>query len=247
MNTKLVKLLQEDFISTSPSFRLAPLVKIEDGPFIFKKQKEQDVVVYPWLHNTPEEPYISISQNLGSQFSYIYSEFVRELMVQADKLKSEKFNLSTDHTDVLGYIEYYSMNIQKNTGVSPNVILMSPEVASRILAQDQIRSYRENTENINKTQYEALTDWFRTRLGLDLIIEQSVGMTEEGTCEFIAGNTIILAVANKNTEGRSCFVTPHKEDDFINFEVKDNTCICESTYAVKLIDPSLGLRLEVKM
>ena len=200
---------------------------------------------------------------VNGQLDYIYGQYVTNLLTAAASLTAgTALNLSTDTADVAGILKTNIRTIQKNSNKRPNVIYMSPEAVDRFLKQDQVFSgvalamaASPTVQRRTGSETEVgLAAWFRNVLGLELLIEERVGINSSGDEAFLAGTTAVLAFAAPGVQ-ESCFKTFHQNADLAQFEVAETVApqargqivTCESIYDVKIVSPQMGLKIALTL
>jgi len=251
------------------SFKLAPLnqiVKPESGFFLYRKSdlniKETTLKKYESPQDVAYNHPTLAEITSKSQQDYLEAQYVCNLMKAVQELDTYNMNLDKKSIDYL-FREINGICEDKNkTSKKPNIIFMSPKVANCIINLDKL--YFENLisreTNKNNIYYVhlmkdfesypesivSLAYWFATRLALVLVIEEKVGLNNEGYAEFIVGNTVILAHIQTGFES-SCFKTIYDGEEFFNQVYEDGKVKTVATYSVEVTDPQMGLRIEVQM
>jgi hypothetical protein len=220
--------------------------------------------VIPYSIARSVEDQVSLVEPIvNGQLGWIHGQYVTNLFTAAAALTAgTALNLTTDSADVAGILKENVRAIQIACNERPNVIYMSPEAVDRFLKQDQVfngtalaAAASPTVQRRTGAQDEVgLAAWFKNVLGLQLLVEDLVGINTSGTRDFIAGNTAILAVA-KSGVAESCFKTFHQYADLAEFEVAETQApmargqivTCEAIYDVKITDPARGLKIALTL
>jgi hypothetical protein len=228
-----------------------------------KSYKAPYEIIPASIARSVEDQVALVEPVVNGQLDWVYGQYVTNLLTAAASLTAgTALNLSTDSADVAGILKTNIRTIQKNCNERPNVIYMSPEAVDRFLKQDQVFSgvalglaASPTVQRRTGAEDEAgLADWFRRVLGLQLLVEERVGINSSGDEAFIAGTTAVLAVANPGVM-QSCFKTFHQNADLAQFEVAETVApqargqivTCESIYEVKVVDSSRGLKIALTL
>jgi hypothetical protein len=190
----------------------------------------------------------------------LYGDFVRRLVAAATAgLPADTINLSTDSVDIYNDFESACQTIQKASNLRPNVIYMSPASYQRILSNDQLQngtsvSIAASAGAARRTGFPVqgyAAEWFRTRLGLELLVEDRTGLDTTGVGNYVLGNSIILAHAAPGSE-RSALKTVHMPMDgggLVRFITAPTTLpfpvgigvAAEAQYKVEVTEPTAGV------
>lgn len=228
--------------NTFTAFRLAPFVQVQrpkGGPFLTSRSelntsdKGKDVEnpnvkrVVLKRYQSPEEVVHShpdINENrIDMQQDYLETQFVLNLMKAAESLST--YSVLFDDLNIHEYKE--------KAQVRPNVAYMSPVVADAFCKKHEV-------------EFDDLEDMFRRIYGLDLVVENKVGLNREGDAEFIVGNTVILAYVQPGSES-SCLKTIYDGSVFFRQVYEDDKVRTEATYSIEVMEPQMGLRIDVQM
>lgn len=202
---------------------------------------------------------------VNGQLDYLFGQYITNLSTAVSTLNAgTALDLTTESEDVAGKLRADMRTIQKECNKRPNVIYMSPEVLDRFMLQDDVfaggalaaaasPTVQRRTGAIDES---AVAAWFKRVLGLNLLVEEHVGINSSGDPDFILGSTAVLAYAAPGSAD-SCLKTFHQDfgGGLASFEVertakpmvRGEIVTAEAIYQVKVVNPAMGLKISITL
>lgn len=202
---------------------------------------------------------------VNGQLDYLFGQYINNLATAAGTLSSgTALDLSGFTADVAGSLKADIRTVQKACGKRPNVIYMGPDALDRFMLQDSVFAGGALAAAASPTverrtgavDEEAIRAWFRRVLGLELLVEDHVGIGTGGSADFLLSDTAVLAFAAGGSAD-SCFKTFHQDfgGGLASFEVNETVrpqprgeiITAEAIYQVKVVNPAMGLKIDLTL
>jgi hypothetical protein len=200
----------------------------------------------------------------------IYGGFTRELaavIAAGGLVTGSALNLSTGSADLVDAINDTIRSLQLAGGHSPNTIYMGRATFDAIMNQDQVQqgsaisgytSAGSAVRRLGSTTPDFVYSFFKSRFGLDLVVDDRVYVNTSGAAAYAAGNNIVLAHSAPGASP-SAFKTFHLNTygganllKYINqpamFPMTPGQAVAaQSVYKVQLVDGNLAASMAITL
>jgi PHD/YefM family antitoxin component YafN of YafNO toxin-antitoxin module len=211
-----------------------------------------------------------VTSVMDAKIDEIYGGYTSELQAEiagAGLVSGSAFNLTTGSEDVVDKINDTIRQLQLASNKAPNTIYMGQATFHALMNQDQVQegsaiagwtSSAANVRRLGSATPEAVYAFFRTRFGLNLVVDDRTILDSTGTPAYAAGDNIVICHANGGSAA-SCFKTFHLQTytpaDLVRFLNQDSrlpdpegqAVAANAVYKIKAVDPSLGALCSVTL
>ncbi len=212
-----------------------------------------------------------VEHAVNAQIDQIYGGYIAEFLeVAGNDLPSAggSFNISVPSASVVQTILGYNRAIWLASNKKPNTIWMSQQAFDAFMLCDEIQNgvaisgYTTTGSSVRRTGSAVpaqVDEFFRTRFGLTLFVEDRTILDSTGSSAYAAGDKMIIAHTASGA-GDGALKTFHQSTyggsaDLVNFLV-DNAAAplpvgqvvrAEAVYAVKATNPNAGLFIDLTL
>jgi hypothetical protein len=228
-----------------------------------------EVIPESYLASLPSAKGI-VDSIITSKMDEIYGGYTLELqdaISGSGLITGSALNLSTQSADVVDAINDTIRQIRLASNKAPNTIYMSQVTFHEMMKQDQVQSGSaisgfttsgSSVRRLGSVTPDAVYAFFKTRFGLDLIVDDRVILNSSGAAAYAAGNNILVCHSNPGSAA-SCFKTFYLQTfspaDLISFDVQETrlpdprgqAIAANAVYQVKCVDPSLGATMAITL
>jgi hypothetical protein len=208
-----------------------------------------------------------VTSVMDAKIDEIYGGYTSELQTEitnAGLLSGLTLNLTTGSADVVDTINEIIREIQLASNKAPNTIYMGQATFHAMMNQDQVQegsaiagwtSSAANVRRLGSVTPEAVFQFFRTRFGLNLVVDDRTVLDSSGSPAYAAGDDIVICHANGGSAA-SCFKTFHLQTytpaDLVRFlnqesrlpDPEGQAVAANAVYKIKVVDPNLGYLLD---
>lgn len=204
-----------------------------------------------------------VTSVMDAKIDEIYGGYTTELQAAisgAGLVTGVALNLSTGSEDVIDKINETIRDLQLASNKAPNTIYMGQATFHAMMNQDQVQEGSaiagftvspSNTRRLGSVTPEAIYSFFRSRFGLNLVVDDRTVLDVNGVPAYAAGDNIVICHANGGSAA-SCFKTFHLQTytpaDLVRFLNQDSrlpdpegqAVAANAVYQIKVVDPALG-------
>ena len=210
-----------------------------------------------------------VTSVMDAKIDEIYGGYASELQAEiagAGLVTGQALNLSTGSEDVVDKINETIRDIQLASNKAPNTIYMGQATFHAMMNQDQVQegsaiaiaASAGAERRLGSVVPEAVYSFFRTRFGLNLVVDDRTILDSSGNPAYAAGDDIVICHAAGGSAA-SCFKTFHLQTytpaDLVRFLNQDSrlpdpegqAVAANAVYKIKAVDPSLGALCSVTL
>ena len=211
-----------------------------------------------------------VTSVMDAKIDEIYGGYTTELQAEiagAGLVTGVALNLSTGSEDVIDKINETIRDLQLASNKSPNTIYMGQATFHAMMNQDQVQegsaisgfvSAGSAVRRLGSVTPEAVFNFFRSRFGLTLVVDDRTILDSTGAPAYAAGDDIVICHANGGSAA-SCFKTFHLQTytpaDLVRFLNQDSrlpdpegqAVAANAVYKIKVVDSQLGALCSVTL
>ena len=204
-----------------------------------------------------------VTSVMDAKIDEIYGGYTSELQAEiagAGLVSGQALNLTTGSEDVIDKINETIRDLQLASNKSPNTIYMGQATFHAMMNQDQVQegsaisgfvSAGSAVRRLGSVTPEAVFNFFRSRFGLTLVVDDRTILDSTGAPAYAAGDDIVICHANGGSAA-SCFKTFHLQTytpaDLVRFLNQDSrlpdpegqAVAANAVYKIKVVDSQLG-------
>lgn len=211
---------------------------------------------------------------VSSVTQHMFAGYTNEFLDVADAGLADgtTLDLSTPSAedDLLEFFQAEMRVIQLNSGYRPNVFYCGREAFDKLATHDAlaqgvaVSSTETGTRRLGSNDPAFAQEWFRSRLGLELVVDEFVQTNTSGTDEFTVGSEGILAHAQGGS-AQSCFktmvqtlgrgefagelITVMAKEIGIEAGIDEGSLrvAASAAWSIQVVDDNLGLRIPITL
>jgi hypothetical protein len=211
-----------------------------------------------------------VTSVMDAKIDEIYGGYTTELQAEiagAGLGSGLLLNLSTGSADVVDVINETIRELQLSSNKAPNTIYMGQATFHAMMNQDQVQegsaisgftTASSTVRRLGSVTPEAVFNFFRSRFGLNLVVDDRTVLDVNGNPAYAAGDNIVICHANGGSAA-SCFKTFHLQTytpaDLVRFLNQDSrlpdpegqAVAANAVYKIKAVDPALGYLIGVTL
>lgn len=207
---------------------------------------------------------------VDGQIDQIYGAYVAEFLeVAGNELPNagSSWNISVPSASVVAQINSYIKTIKLASNYRPNTCWISEDAMFALQNLDEIQSgtaisgYTTTGSSVRRTGSiapEQVVEFFKSRFKLDLFVEDRTILDATGASAYAAGDKMVIAHSapgSANSALKTFHVGTYGGDNLVNFLVDQSAAPlavgqvvrAEAVYAVKAVDPSAGLFVDLTL
>lgn len=211
-----------------------------------------------------------VSSVIDAKMDEIYGGFTAELQTAisgAGLITGTALNLSTGSADVVGSINSTLLSIRLASNKDANTIYMGQATFFAMMNQDQVQegssisgftSAGSAVRRLGSATPDAVYNFFKTRFGLDLIVDNRTIINSSGVPAYAAGNNILIAHSNPGSSAsafKTFYLQTFSPADLVSLDVQETrlpdprgqAISANAVYQVKCVDPKLGATMAVTL